>query len=102
MYNQTLHRVRKRFCRYCLQFFSTAQILKKDLHHCFEINGKQIMKMAKRDETVKFKNHTRKIKSPCVIYADFESILTPENNSKKDPDQSYTNIYQNHVECSFR
>ena len=33
-----------------------------------------------------------------MIYADFESILIPENNGKQN---SYTNKYQNHVGCSF-
>ena len=28
--------------------------------------------MAKKDETVKFKNYTRKAKLPFMIYADFE------------------------------
>ena len=26
-----------------------------------------------------------------MIYADFESILVPENNGKQNPDDSYTN-----------
>ena len=30
--------------------------------------------MSKKDEFVKFKNYERKIKSPFLIYADFESI----------------------------
>ena len=45
-----------------------------------------MIKMAKKGETVKFKNYTRKIKSPFMIYADFESILVLAN-----PDKSYTN-----------
>ena len=63
----------------------------------FEINGKQIIKMAKKDETVKSKNYTGKIKSPFINYADFGSILTPENNGKQNPDEPYTNKYQNYV-----
>ena len=35
-----------------------------------------------------------------MIYADFESILVPEDNGKQNPDASYTNKYQNHVACS--
>ena len=30
------------------------------------------------------------IKSPFVIYADFESILVSENNRKQNPEDSYT------------
>ena len=38
---------------------------------CFKINGKQMIKLPKKDEYVKFKNFERKIKSPFMIYADF-------------------------------
>ena len=47
------------------------------------------------------KNYGRKIKSPFMIYADFESILVPEINGKQNPDQSYTNKYQKHIACSY-
>ena len=36
-------------------------------------------------EYVKFKNYERKIKSPFMIYADFESILKAENHWKQKP-----------------
>ena len=43
----------------------------------------------------------KKIKSPFKIYADFESILVPENNKKKHPEEPYTNKYQKHIACSY-
>ena len=78
MYDHNLHRGRKHFCRYCLQAFSAEEILKSNIKDCFKINGKQ----KKKREFVKFKNYERKIKSPFIISADFESILVPENNGK--------------------
>ena len=39
--------------------------------------------MPKKGEYVKFKNYERKIKSAFIIYADFESILVPEDNGKQ-------------------
>ena len=36
-----------------------------------------------------------------IIYADFESILVPENNVKPDPEEPYTNKYQKHIVCSY-
>ena len=42
-------------------------------------------------------NILRKIKSPFIIHADFESILMPEDNGKQNPEESYTNKYQKHV-----
>ena len=57
--------------------------------------------MPKKGEHVKFKNFKRKIKSPFMIYVDFESILLPEDNGKQNPNESYTNKYQKHVACSY-
>ena len=36
-----------------------------------------------------------------MIYADFISILVPEDNWKKIQNQSYTNKYQKHTACSY-
>ena len=59
------------------------------------------------------KNYGRKIKSPFMIYADFESILAPEdigkinliwtesNRYKYIRIESYTNKYQKYVACSY-
>ena len=47
--------------------------------------------MPTKGEYVKLKNYERKIKSPFIIYADFESILMPENREKQNPEESYTN-----------
>ena len=41
------------------------------------------------------------MKSPFIIYLDFESILVPENNGKQNPEEYYTNKYQKHIACSY-
>ena len=41
------------------------------------------------------------MKSPLLIYADFESILVPENNGKQSPNESYLNKYQKHIAYSY-
>ena len=51
----------------------------------------------KRGEYVTFKKYERKINSPFLSYADFKSILVPENNGKENPD---TNKYQKDIDCS--
>ena len=50
-----------------------------------------------KDEYVKFNNFERKIKSPSVIYLDFESILAAEDNGKQNLNEFYTSKYQKHV-----
>ena len=37
------------------------------------------------------------MKSTFIIYADFESILVPENNGKQNPKESYTIKYQKNI-----
>ena len=101
MYDHSLHRERKHFCRYCLDAFIKEEILKRHIKDCFKINGKQRIIIPKKGKYVKFKNFERKIKSPFMIYADFESILGPEDNGKQNPNEFYTNKYQKHVACSY-
>ena len=48
IYDHSLHRGRKHFYRYCLQAFSTTEILKSHVNDYFKINGKQMRKMPKK------------------------------------------------------
>ena len=57
--------------------------------------------MSKEVEYVKLTNYERNIKLSFKIYADFESIVVPENNEKQNPDESYINKYQKNVACSY-
>ena len=57
--------------------------------------------MPKKYEYVNFKTFERKINSPFMIYADFESIIVPKDNKKQNPWESYTNKYQKHIACSY-
>ena len=56
--------------------------------------------MAIKGEFVKFKNYERKLESPFMIYAEFESILVPKNNGKSNLNESNTYKYKKHVACS--
>ena len=57
--------------------------------------------MPKKGENIKSKNFERKIISPFMIYADFESVLVPEDNEKQSPNESHTNKHQKHIVCSY-
>ena len=94
MYDRTLHYRRTHFCCYCLQAFSTEEILKFHANECFRINWKQMIKMPKKGEYVRLKSYKSRIKSPFImIFVACESILMPEENAKQNPDESYTNKY---------
>ena len=62
--------------------------------------------MCKNGEYAKFKSCEKEIKSPCIIYADLESILVPKDNRNQNPEVSYTKnlknnacIYGYNLEC---
>ena len=102
MYNQTNHKERKHFCMYCLQCFSSEETLSKHKDNCITINGKQSVQMPEigRDY-VKFINHHRKLEVPFVIYADFEAITQKVHGCSKSGDVSFTEAYQNHIDCGY-
>ena len=101
IYDHTLLRERKHFWRYCLQAFSTAEILKSRVNDCFKINGKQMIKLPKIGEYIRFEHYHRKTKALFMTYTDFESILVSEGNKQQNADELYTNKYQKHVLCSY-
>ena len=50
--------------------------------------------MPEKGEYVKFKNFERKIKSPFMILKQhFKTILLPEDNGKKNRNETYTKKY---------
>ena len=67
-----LYTIEKKILRYCVQGFSTEEILKHYIKDRFKINVKQKIVMPKKDEYVKSKNYERKIKSPFIIYRNLE------------------------------
>ena len=73
---------RKRFC-YCLQAFSTEEILECHIKDIFKIAKKELQWL-KKCEYVKLKNYERKIKWPFTIYTDFHRVLVPEDKERKE------------------
>lgn len=75
MYNQTKNELRKHFCMYCLQCFSSDDVLNNHKTNCMVINGKQAIKVPDKDNNIlKFNNFHKQLPVPFVIYRDFEAI----------------------------
>ena len=56
--------------------------------------------MPKKHEYVKFKNYKTQIKSPFIIYADFESIFVPkvmESKIQKILDDKFSKPFKTHL-----
>ena len=62
------------------------------------VEGQQI-KMPSEDETMKFKNNSKKIKVPFVIYADFECLT--QKYGTVSTKALKTDKYQHHRPCGF-
>jgi hypothetical protein len=67
---------KKYFCYYCLQHFTTQEILEKHAENCIVINGTQAAELPEKGTKIKFNNLQNSIPCPFVIYADIEALLT--------------------------
>ena len=65
--------IKKWFCRGCLQYFSSENVLIKHKENCLSINGKQSIKLEK--EIIEFEYYFKQIPVPLKIYAGFECNL---------------------------
>ena len=109
MYNQSKHKERKHFCKYCLQCFSSERILANHVNNCLTINGAQAINMPKQGENIlKFNNFHKQLPVPFVIYADFEAIMKKVQGCKQSEEmmedkdrRSYTKAYQTHEDCGY-
>lgn len=80
-------------------YSSTREILKSHINDCCKINNKQMIKIHKKSEHLRFKYS--KIKSPLIVFAHFESILLQKDKGKQNLDDSYINKYEKHAACSY-
>ena len=102
MYNQTKHKAQKHFCMFCLQCFSSEQVLRNHKENCIQINGTQAVKMPdKKNNILKFDNFHKQIPVPFVIYADFEAITEKIHSCQPNNNESYTEAYQKHTDCGY-
>ena len=70
MFHKTKNKIKKWFCKSCLQCFSSENILIKHKENCLSINAKQTVKL--EEGIIKFENYFKQIPVPFKIYADFE------------------------------
>lgn len=102
MYNQTKEKSKKYFCMFCLQHFTSETVLNTHKKNCIQINGTQSIKMPdKSNNILKFNNFHEQILVPFVIYADFEAITEKIHGCRPKNNNSYTEAYQKHTDCSY-
>ncbi|KAL7299216.1 hypothetical protein TKK_0007812 [Trichogramma kaykai] len=93
-------------CNRCLVYFTKKCLLKKHRKKCRTFNDCYAARVPIQGETLKVSDYRFKPKLPFVIYADFEIILSPNEN---DDENNYERITHYHhafsigfyLKCSF-
>ena len=101
MFNQHKHQHRQNFCRYCLQCFTSKEILNKYTTNCIVVNGKQAVRMPKKGNSVQFKNFYKKLPARFVINADFKALTQKIDSCQPGDNKAYTEKYQKHIDCGY-
>ena len=77
----------KTFCPYCLHGFVVARNGRKNLEehklYCSEVEALRVELPKDDRKTIKFKDYSKALPVPFVIYSDFESFLTPIKTQEK-------------------
>ena len=91
---------KKFFCLRCLNPFGTQELVYKHEEYCRDNEAVRV-KMPGKGTVLSFAHHSRKMRHPFVIYADFESIIKPIDITQPNDKESYTNKLQMHKPSSF-
>ena len=101
LFDQSKNRNAKHYCMLCLTDFSRADLLESHKKYCNGVNGRptRIEMPEGGKHTLSFQNHSKQMRAPFVIYADFEALVRkipdcergPENNKR-----SYTEKTERH------
>ena len=77
MFNKTKDKSKKHFYKYCLQFFSSKNVLQQHRKICLWTNGAQDVKL--KSASIKLMNKYKQIASPFKICVDTEYNLEKKN-----------------------
>lgn len=98
-------------CDGCLLHFpSQVKLTEHQQHDCFHIKtelpdsqktSENWFGQSVSNDKLKFDKFNKKLKTPFVVYADFEAFLTPIESCSNDPLKSYTSNIQKHEVYSF-
>ena len=94
MFSRTEHKDKKHHCMFCLQSFTTEEILSNRKSQCLLINGCQAVNY--ESGTTKFTNHNKQIPILFKIYADTERFLKRVNSCESE----HTIRYEEHISNS--
>ena len=99
MCNKTKNENKKYFCKCCLQWFSSEEVLIEHKKDYLIINGKQSVKL--ESGMISFKNYSKQLPVPFKIYTDFQCISKKIECDSIKNNSSYIRKYQDFIPCGF-
>lgn len=101
MGDQHSHKTEYHYCQYCLHGFTKKNLLEKHLPYC-QVHGAQRTEMPSEDDKwFKYKDISKQLRVPFVVYADFECILEQIHGCQPDPERSSTIKLARHTPSGF-
>ena len=95
--SNTKHKCKHYFCTNCLQSFTLES--SRDEHQAYSEDNETVrVEMPSKGSTIEFYDGQNQLKVAFMMYADFETILEPKEDSmESDPDASYTKEVNRHI-----
>ena len=90
-------------CEQCLHGYTREDLLEANRPDCRGI-GQTTVRVEMPEEgkiKVTFQNHHKQLKTPFIIYADFEALTTKVEGPELYPAKSNTQRTQHHEACSY-
>ena len=96
--DRTNHNGAAFYCNFCFHGFVRQDLLDEHLPYCKQHGAQKIELPDEENKWLRFENFRRQLKTPFVIYADFESITKKIIDPSID---SNTKKYQEHEACGY-
>ena len=106
--NRFLHRAnrtgakKRYYCPYCLNGFTSEVVLNKHLEFCATKGEQKIVLPEKgKGDVLKFRDYRKQMKSPFIIFCDFETLNREISTCSPDPQKSSTTSKKQLDVCSY-
>ena len=106
--NRFLHRAnrtgakKRYYCPYCLNGFTSEVVLNKHLEFCATKGEQKIVLPEKgKGDVLKFRDYRKQMKSPFIIFCDFETLNREISTCSPDPQKSSTTSKKRLDVCSY-
>ena len=96
--DRTYHNGAAFYCHYCFHGFVRQDLLDDHLPYCKKHGAQKIELPDEDNKWLRFENFKRQLRTPFVIYADFESLNKKIDDSSVDTN---TTKYQEHEPCGY-